>query len=111
MVSPDNLAASDVGESMDRFVLNPVDKSGCGTRLKSFILPFLVRPHALLTGGRGSGDAGGGSGSAIHGAGNSLAVAVYDGHGGDAVSKELERVLLNVSRGRGHPWGEMEQAL
>ncbi|GAX72575.1 hypothetical protein CEUSTIGMA_g31.t1 [Chlamydomonas eustigma] len=28
--------------------------------------------------------------------GNSLAVAVYDGHGGDAVSKELERVLLQT---------------
>ena len=33
----------------------------------------------------------------MYGGNNSLAVAVYDGHGGDAVSKELERVLLNVS--------------
>jgi serine/threonine protein phosphatase PrpC len=44
----------------------------------------------LYTGGSSS------SGTTVQ-QGNSLAVAVYDGHGGDAVSKELERVLLQVT--------------
>ena len=36
------------------------------------------------------------AGTVLQGSGNSLAVAVYDGHGGDQVSRELERVLLQV---------------
>ena len=59
------------------------------------LLHVAFHPHK---GGRGSTDAGG-PGSPMYGGNNSLAVAVYDGHGGDAVSKDLERVLLNVSPG------------
>ena len=44
----------------------------------------------------GSGGSGGVAGTVLQGSGNSLAVAVYDGHGGDQVSRELERVLLQV---------------
>ena len=39
------------------------------------------------------------AGGAIMGNGNSLAAAVYDGHGGDQISRELERVLLQVRGG------------
>ena len=49
-------------------------------------------------GNRSSSDSGGGG--TMLGSGNSLAVAVYDGHGGDQISKELERVLLQVRKCR-----------
>ena len=54
--------------------------------------------YLYTAGARGSGSGGRGevAGTVLQGSGNSLAVAVYDGHGGDQVSRELERVLLQV---------------
>jgi len=39
------------------------------------------------------------AGGSIMGSGNSLSAAVYDGHGGDQISRELERVMLQVRAG------------